>query len=86
VIRCRFSGSPVLLFFAFKFSQELRMLQKALVLVLVFASVAGLVSCGKTASHFVYAAISCRQSTGGVSGRSLLWSAHPAFREPVRGG
>jgi len=33
------------------------MLQKALVLVLVFASVAGLVSCGKTASHFVYAAI-----------------------------
>src|ERR1700687_5655035 len=50
-------GSPVLLYFAFKFSQELWMLQKALVLVLIFASVAGFVSCGKTANHYVYAAI-----------------------------
>jgi 6-phosphogluconolactonase len=45
------------LFFAFKFSQELRMLQKALVLVLVVASAASFVSCGKTSSHFLYAAI-----------------------------
>jgi 6-phosphogluconolactonase len=33
------------------------MLQKALVLVLVVASVAGFVSCGSTSSHFIYAAI-----------------------------
>jgi len=33
------------------------MLQKALVLVFVLASVAGFVSCGKTSSHFVYATI-----------------------------
>jgi 6-phosphogluconolactonase (cycloisomerase 2 family) len=33
------------------------MLQKALVLVLVLASIAGCVSCGGTTSHFVYAAI-----------------------------
>ena len=33
------------------------MLQKALVLVFICASVAGFVSCGKTASHYVYAAI-----------------------------
>jgi 6-phosphogluconolactonase (cycloisomerase 2 family) len=56
-MHCRFPGGPVLLFFAFKFSQELRMLQKALVLVCILASVAGLVSCGKTANHFVYATV-----------------------------
>jgi 6-phosphogluconolactonase len=33
------------------------MLQKALVVVLVLASIAGCVSCGSTSSHFVYAAI-----------------------------
>jgi 6-phosphogluconolactonase len=33
------------------------MLQKALVVVLVLASIAGCVSCGATSSHFVYAAI-----------------------------
>ena len=52
-----FPGSPVLLFFAFKFSQESRMLQKALVLVFVVASIAGCVGCGKTASHYVYATL-----------------------------
>jgi 6-phosphogluconolactonase (cycloisomerase 2 family) len=45
------------LFFAFKFFQELRMLQKALVLVFALASVAGFVSCGKNASHYVYATV-----------------------------
>ena len=48
---------PVLLFFAFKFSQELRMLQKALVLVLVVASIAGCIGCGSTANHYLYATI-----------------------------
>lgn len=43
--------------FAFKFSEESRMLQKALVLVLVVASVASCVSCSKTTSHYVYATI-----------------------------
>ena len=33
------------------------MLQKALILVFICASVAGFVSCGKTASHYVYAAV-----------------------------
>lgn len=33
------------------------MLQKALVVILVLASIAGFVSCGGTSSHFVYAAI-----------------------------
>jgi 6-phosphogluconolactonase len=33
------------------------MLQKALVVVLILASIAGCVSCGATSSHFVYAAI-----------------------------
>ena len=33
------------------------MLQKALVLVIICASVAGFVSCGKTGSHYVYAAV-----------------------------
>lgn len=33
------------------------MLQKALVLVLVLASVAGFVSCGKTANHYIYATV-----------------------------
>ncbi|HXO33995.1 MAG TPA: beta-propeller fold lactonase family protein [Candidatus Acidoferrales bacterium] len=33
------------------------MLQKALILVLICVSVAGFVSCGKTGSHYVYAAI-----------------------------
>jgi 6-phosphogluconolactonase len=50
-------GSPVLLFFAFKFSQESRMRQKALVLVFVVASIAACVGCGQTASHYVYATI-----------------------------
>jgi 6-phosphogluconolactonase len=50
-------GSPVLLFFAFKFCQESRMLQKAMVLVLVVASIAGGVGCGSTSSHYVYATI-----------------------------
>jgi 6-phosphogluconolactonase (cycloisomerase 2 family) len=52
-----YPGSPVLLLFAFKFSQELRMLQKALVLVFVVASVGSSVSCGVTASHYIYATI-----------------------------
>jgi len=54
---CRFPGSRVLLFFAFKFSQESRMLQKALGLVFVFAVIAGGVSCGSNASHYVYATV-----------------------------
>src|SRR6202049_2823547 len=54
---CRFPGSPVLLFFAFKFSQESRMLQKALVLVFVVASVVSFIGCGSTANHYVYAAL-----------------------------
>jgi 6-phosphogluconolactonase len=57
VFQCRFRGIPVLLFFALKFSQESWMLQKALVLVFICASVAGFVSCGKTGSHYVYAAV-----------------------------
>jgi 6-phosphogluconolactonase len=54
---CRVSGSPVLLFIAFKFSQESRMLQKALVLVLVFAGISGCIGCGNATSHYVYATI-----------------------------
>jgi 6-phosphogluconolactonase len=54
-------GHPVLLVFFiirfFKFSQELRMLQKALVLVLVVASMAACIGCGSTANHYVYATI-----------------------------
>jgi 6-phosphogluconolactonase len=50
------SRRPVLLFFAFKFSQESRMLQKALVLVLVLAATAGWVGC-TSSSHFVYATL-----------------------------
>jgi 6-phosphogluconolactonase len=57
VFQCRFRGIPVLLFFALKFSQESWMLQKALVLVFICASVAGFVSCSKTGSHYVYAAV-----------------------------
>jgi 6-phosphogluconolactonase len=57
VFQCRFRGIPVLLFFALKFSQESWMLQKALILVFICVSVAGFVSCGKTGSHYVYAAI-----------------------------
>jgi 6-phosphogluconolactonase len=52
-----FPGSPVLLFFAFKFSQESRMLQKALVSVFVVASIASCIGCGQTTSHYVYATI-----------------------------
>jgi 6-phosphogluconolactonase len=52
-----FPGNPVLLFFAFKFSQESRMLQKALVLVFVVASIASCIGCGQTASHYVYATV-----------------------------
>jgi 6-phosphogluconolactonase (cycloisomerase 2 family) len=47
----------VLLLFAFKFSQELRMLHKALVLVFAVASIASCISCGKTANHYVYATL-----------------------------
>jgi 6-phosphogluconolactonase len=50
------SRHPVLLFFAFKFSQESWMLQKALVLVVVFAGIAGSIGCS-TSSHFVYATL-----------------------------
>jgi 6-phosphogluconolactonase len=50
-------GSRVVLFFAFKFSQESRMLQKALVLVFVVASIASCIGCGQTSSHYVYATI-----------------------------
>jgi 6-phosphogluconolactonase len=44
-------------FCAFKFSQESRMLQKALVLVFVVASIASCIGCGQSASHYVYATI-----------------------------
>src|SRR6267154_4504273 len=54
---CQFSRQPVLLFFAFKFSQELRMLQKALGLVLVVGGMIGFTGCGSTANHYVYAAL-----------------------------
>jgi 6-phosphogluconolactonase (cycloisomerase 2 family) len=47
----------LLLCFAFKFSQELRMLQKAFLLGFVLAVVAGCGSCGKTGNHYLYAAI-----------------------------
>jgi 6-phosphogluconolactonase len=47
----------VLWFFAFKFSQELRMLQKVLVLVFVVAGITSCISCGKTANHYVYATL-----------------------------
>jgi 6-phosphogluconolactonase (cycloisomerase 2 family) len=57
VFQCRFRGIPVLLFFALKFSQESWMLQKALILVFICVSLAGFVSCSKTGSHYVYAAI-----------------------------
>jgi 6-phosphogluconolactonase (cycloisomerase 2 family) len=57
VFQCRFRGIPVLLFFALKFSQESWMLQKALILLFICVSVAGFVSCGKTGSHYVYAAV-----------------------------
>jgi 6-phosphogluconolactonase len=57
VFKCRFRGIPVLLFFALKFSQESWMLQKALILVFICVSLAGFVSCSKTGSHYVYAAI-----------------------------
>jgi 6-phosphogluconolactonase len=50
-------GSRILSFFAFKFSQESRMLQKALVLVFVVASIASCIGCGQTSSHYVYATI-----------------------------
>jgi 6-phosphogluconolactonase (cycloisomerase 2 family) len=43
---------------AFKFSQESWMLQKALVLVIVLASIAGCVGCSSTSNHYVYAALS----------------------------
>jgi 6-phosphogluconolactonase len=46
-----------LLFCAFKFSQELRMRQKALVLAFVLASIASWVSCSSSSSHYVYATI-----------------------------
>jgi len=52
-----FPGDPVLLFFAFKFSQELRMLQKALILVFALASIAGCIACGSTTSHYVFATL-----------------------------
>lgn len=46
-----------ILFCAFKFSQELRMLKKAVVLILACVSIAGWTSCGSTVSHYVYAAL-----------------------------
>jgi 6-phosphogluconolactonase len=52
-----FPGNPVLLFFAFKFSQESRMLQKALVLVFVLASIALGTGCSNTSSHYVFATL-----------------------------
>jgi 6-phosphogluconolactonase (cycloisomerase 2 family) len=59
--RAGFPGSPVLLLFfvvlAFKFSQESRMLQKALVLVFVLATLAGCIGCSNTASQYVYATV-----------------------------
>jgi 6-phosphogluconolactonase len=51
---CRYHCSS---FVAFKFSEESRMLQKALVLAFVVASIAGCVSCGNTANHYVYASL-----------------------------
>jgi 6-phosphogluconolactonase len=58
--QCGDSPGRVLLFFvlflAFKFSQELRMLQKVLVLVLVLAGIAGCIGCS-TSSHYVYATV-----------------------------
>jgi 6-phosphogluconolactonase (cycloisomerase 2 family) len=42
---------------ALKFSEELRMLRRALVLFFVVIAVAGFVSCGKNGSHFIYATI-----------------------------
>jgi 6-phosphogluconolactonase len=54
---CQIVPRPVLLFFAFKFSQESRMLQKALVLVFVVVCIAGCIGCS-TSSHYVYATLS----------------------------
>jgi 6-phosphogluconolactonase (cycloisomerase 2 family) len=45
------------LIFAFKFSEESRMLQKALVLLFVVGSIAVCTGCGNTANHYVYAAL-----------------------------
>jgi 6-phosphogluconolactonase len=45
------------LFFAFKFSQELRMLKKAAVFIFACVSIASWISCGSTSSHYVYAAL-----------------------------
>jgi len=44
-------------FLASKFSQESLMLQKALVLVFVFVSIAGFISCGTTGNHYIYGTI-----------------------------
>src|SRR5580692_141143 len=54
--RRRMVPRPVLSYFAFKFSQESRMLQKALVLVFALAGIAGCMGCS-TSSHFVYATL-----------------------------
>jgi 6-phosphogluconolactonase (cycloisomerase 2 family) len=51
-----FTCSPVLLVFAFKFSEESLMLQKALILVFAVAGIAGGVGCSTT-SHYVYATL-----------------------------
>jgi 6-phosphogluconolactonase (cycloisomerase 2 family) len=52
-----FGATQVLLFFAFKFSQELRMLQKAFAMVLAIAALTSLTGCGSTANHYVYASL-----------------------------
>jgi 6-phosphogluconolactonase len=52
-----FPGNPVYCFFAFKFSQESRMLHKALVLALVVASLASCIGCSSTANNYVYATL-----------------------------
>src|SRR5437660_2921829 len=57
---CRFfpAAQYYLLFVsAFKFSQESRMLRKALVPFFVVASMAACLGCGSTSNHFVYATI-----------------------------
>src|SRR5580693_223409 len=54
--RRRMVPRPVLSYFAFKFSQESRMLHKALVLVFALAGIAGCMGCS-TSSHFVYATL-----------------------------
>jgi 6-phosphogluconolactonase len=53
----RVSATTSIIVLRCKFSQELRMLQKALVLVLLVAGIASFSGCGTTANHYVYAAL-----------------------------